>query len=58
VVTPEHAYHALEIMLKSAESGRIGRALPIESTFTPPRFDGASTLGAGAHLVHDPVAAV
>jgi predicted dehydrogenase len=57
-ITPEHAYHALEIMLKSAESGRTGQALPIESTFTPPRFDDASTLGAGAHLVHDPAVAV
>jgi hypothetical protein len=56
VITPEHAYHVLEIMLKSAESGRTGRALPIESTFTPPRFDSASTLGPGAHLVHDPAA--
>jgi hypothetical protein len=36
------------------ESGETGQAIPIESTFTPPRFDGASTLGSGAHLVHDP----
>lgn len=56
-VTPEHAYHVLEIMLKTMESGRTGQAIPIESSFTPPRFDHASTLGAGAHLVHDPVAA-
>jgi predicted dehydrogenase len=54
VVTPEHAYHVLEIMLKSMESGRTGQAIPIESTFTPPRFDLASTLGVGAHLAHDP----
>ena len=54
VITPEHAYHVLEIMLKSMESGDTGQAIPIESTFTPPRFDGASTLGPGAHLVHDP----
>ncbi|MDQ3692202.1 MAG: Gfo/Idh/MocA family oxidoreductase [Chloroflexota bacterium] len=53
LVTPEHAYHVLEIMLKSMESGRTGRALPIESTFEPVRFDDASLLGAGAHLVHD-----
>jgi len=55
-ITPEHAYHVLEIMLKSAESGRIGRALPIESTFTPPRFVGASALQKNARLVHDPAA--
>jgi predicted dehydrogenase len=54
VITPQHAYHVLEIMLKSMESGETGQAIPIESTFTPPRFDGASTLGPGAHLVHDP----
>jgi len=54
VITPEHAYHVLEIMLKSMESGDTGQAIPIESTFTPPRFENASTLGLGAHLVHDP----
>ena len=35
------------------ESGRTGQALPIESTFTPPRFDDAPVLGVGGHLVHD-----
>jgi predicted dehydrogenase len=39
VNSPEHAYHVLEIMVKSMESGRLGQALPIQSTFTPPRFD-------------------
>jgi predicted dehydrogenase len=54
LITPEHAYHVLEIMLKSMESGRTGRALAIESCFEPVRFDDAPLLGAGAHLVHDP----
>ena len=54
VITPEHAYHVLEIMVKCMESGESGQALPIESTFTPPRFDDADTLGVGAHLAHDP----
>ena len=45
-------------MLKSFESGRTGQALPIESTFTPPRFDDAPTFGPGAHRVHDPKVAV
>lgn len=58
VITPEHAYHVLEIMLASMESGRTGQAIPIRSTFTPPRFDDASTFGPGAHLVHDPGVAV
>jgi predicted dehydrogenase len=50
---PEHAYHVLEIMLKSMESGRTGQAIPIESTFEPPRFDRAARAEA-AHLIHDP----
>jgi predicted dehydrogenase len=54
VITPEHAYHALEIMIKTMESGRSGRALPIESTFEPPRFPEASDLAEKAHLAHDP----
>jgi hypothetical protein len=41
-------------MVKCMESGESGQALPIGSTFTPPRFDDADTLGAGAHLAHDP----
>ena len=53
VITPEHAYHVLEIMLKTMESGRTGQALHIESTFTPVRFDDAPALGTGGHLVHD-----
>ena len=54
VIKPEHAYHVLEIMVKSMESGRTGQALPIESTFEPPRFEQAIDLGQAAHLVHDP----
>jgi predicted dehydrogenase len=54
VVTPEHAFHVLEIMLKSMESGRSGQALPIDSTFEPPRFENATDLGDAAHLDHDP----
>ena len=50
---PEHAYHVLEIMTKSMESGRTGQALPIVSTFTPPRFDRADARIA-AHLDHAP----
>lgn len=54
VITPEHAYHVLEIMTKTMESGRTGQALPIDSTFAPPRFDDADLLDHGAHLAHDP----
>lgn len=41
VNAPDHAYHVLEIMAKSMQSGRTGRALPIVSSFEPPRFDTA-----------------
>ncbi len=52
IVTPEHARHVLEIMLKAQQSGREGRALLIDSTFAPPVFaDG--TEAKAAHLVHD-----
>lgn len=54
VITPEHAHHVLEIMLKTMESGRTGRAIPIESTFEPPRFYAAPERRQAAHLVHDP----
>lgn len=53
-ITPEHAFHVLEIMVKTMESGESGRALDIESTFTPPTFANAKTFGANAHLTHDP----
>lgn len=51
---PEHAYHVLEIMTKSFESARLGQALPIVSTFTPPRFDKASRPAVAPHLDHAP----
>lgn len=54
VITPEHAFHVLEIMTKSMESGRTGRALEIESTFTPPRFETADLLDEGAERDHAP----
>ena len=53
VNAPEHAYHVLEIMTKSFESSRLGQALPIVSTFDPPRFDKAAERVA-PHLDHAP----
>ena len=53
IITPEHGYHVLEIMLKAGEAGRTGQALPIESRFTPPSFLAAGERVA-AHLIHDP----
>jgi predicted dehydrogenase len=51
-VTPSHALHVLEIMLKAQQAGREGRALPIESGFTRPTFEDESPKEA-VHLVHD-----
>jgi predicted dehydrogenase len=39
LITPEHAFHVLEIMLKAQESGRAGKTQAIDSTFTPPKLD-------------------
>ena len=50
---PDHAYHVLEIMSKSMESGRLGQALTIDSSFTPPRFDSVESRIA-PHLDHAP----
>ena len=52
IITPEHAYHVLEIMLKAQEAGRDGQAKVIESRFTPPTFEGEGEQEA-AHLIHD-----
>ena len=52
LVTPEHALHVLEIMLKAQQASREGRTLEIESTFVPPVF-GDSKAGEPAHLMHD-----
>jgi predicted dehydrogenase len=51
IITPEHAFHVLEIMLKAREASAQGRTLPIESTFTAPVL--ASTQSGPAHLIHD-----
>jgi predicted dehydrogenase len=52
LMAPEHALHVLEIMLKAQQSGREGRALTLESTFTPPVFAEATGQEA-AHRMHD-----
>ena len=51
-VTPEHALHVLELMLKAQQAGREGRAIEIESTFTPPAF-AEPDAGEAAHRQHD-----
>jgi hypothetical protein len=52
IITPEHGYHCLEIILKAMESGCDGQAKRIESTFTPPAFE-TELETVPAHLIHD-----
>jgi predicted dehydrogenase len=52
-VTPEHAFHVLEIMIKAQESGADGRDRHIRSRFSPPQF-GAKHEAEPAQLIHDP----
>lgn len=52
LVTPQHARHVLEIMLKAQQAGRDGRSLPLETTFAPLVF--AELAGQeAAHRQHD-----
>ena len=54
MVTPEHALHVLEIMLKAPISSREGRAIQLETTFVPPAFaEDKPAPAEPAHLVHD-----
>ncbi len=52
LVTPEHALHVLEIMLKAQQSGQEGRALELETSFSRLIFEAHGEREA-AHLVHD-----
>jgi predicted dehydrogenase len=52
IITPEQAYHVLEIMIKAQESGADGQAKIIESTFTPQSF-GDELEHVAVHLIHD-----
>ena len=52
MITPEHHYHALEIMIKAMEAGKDGQARRIESTFTPPSFSLEDIDPLSAHRVH------
>ena len=52
LVTPEHALHVLEVMLKAQTSGQDGRAQAVESAFEPPVFEDPGQMHA-AHRVHD-----
>jgi len=52
IITPEHALHVLEIMLKAQESGRDGQAKQLETAFTPLALSDDLESKA-VHLIHD-----
>ena len=54
VTRPEHAFHALEIMLAAQAAGRDGRARTIASDFPAPALDRLGTPDRGRQRVHDP----
>ena len=54
LITPEHGYHVLEIMIKAKESGQAGQSREIESTFIPPSYGDPETKKTAPHLIHDP----
>lgn len=53
LVTPEHAYHVLEIMLAAQASGRTGRAQEITSTFAIETRNASHREAEAAHRIHD-----
>jgi predicted dehydrogenase len=53
VTRPEHAYHALEIMLAAQAAGRDGVARPIESGFPDPVYDATFAELDAARVAHD-----
>ena len=57
VTRPEHAYHALEIMLAAQAAGADGRAREIASDFPAPDLARLGEVG-GHDRVHDPRSAL
>jgi predicted dehydrogenase len=54
VTRPEHAYHALEIMLAAQAAGADGRAREIRSGFPAPDYTSLGEAGTDHRRVHDP----
>jgi len=53
ITRPEHAYHALEVMLAAQAAGRDGVARPIESDFPDPIYDEAWVDAEAERHAHD-----
>jgi predicted dehydrogenase len=54
VIAPEHALHALEVMLAAKRSAEEGRAVEIETGFPAPDYSAHPSADGGEHRVHDP----
>jgi predicted dehydrogenase len=53
LLTPEHAYHVLDIMLAAQASGRDGQAKDIGTRFEPLKLGAPSSPTEAAHRIHD-----
>lgn len=53
IVTPEHALHVTEIMIRALDSGETGRAVELDTTFAPIYFSELKRLRP-PHRIHDP----
>jgi predicted dehydrogenase len=53
LITAEHSYHVLEIMLAALASGRTGRAQEVKSSFRLKSKGKSNTESEAAHRVHD-----
>jgi predicted dehydrogenase len=54
VMRPEHALHALEVMLAAARSAAEGRAIDLETGFPAPDYSSLPPEDGGDRRVHDP----
>jgi len=54
VMAPEHALHALEVVLAAKQSAEEGRAVEIESGFPVPDYSSFPDEGGAEHRIHDP----
>lgn len=54
VTRPEHAYHALEVMLAAMRSAEEGRHVDIESEFPPLDYGSLPAMEADDRRIHDP----
>ena len=53
LVTPDHAYHVLDIMLAAQASGSDGQAKEIWTRFEPLKLGALSSATEAAHRIHD-----